>query len=65
MQRNLWLLSVTRIERSTGNDNPQTDDAMITISREEMLEIVNTIADLKNKMELLEKKLESLVVNTN
>ena len=63
LHRNLWLSSVTRIERSTGGN--ETDDVMITISREEMLEIVNTIADLKNKMELLEKKLESLVLNTN
>ena len=69
LQRNLWLTSITRIEGSNDNGKAKkkttSDNDDVTVSRGELLEILETIEDMKEKIELLETKLQVLVINKN
>ena len=58
--RNLWMSSITRLKAQEDNE----DDKEITITKREMLEILQTISEMKQKIETLEKRLQS-VLNIN
>jgi hypothetical protein len=85
-QRNLWLTSITRIQRdgtaeqerwndsterhstSTKRGNDKTieitdNDRLLNITKGEMLEVLDTIADMKSKIDALELKLRRLVTD--